>query len=326
VIQRVAGEELQSISIVANRRMGKTSLLAHLQNAQGEQFPKRYSQWAFVYIDMQSARARTVKGFMRAMRASLVRDLPDELHELLWKEERDGVLTSLEESIEELRAEEVAIVVLLDEWEEVQAHIELNEVVDSLRTLINAGHMAAITATAHELNKLYEVSRQFMSNAGKRPTDTSQIHPLFTTTYLGLMPTAEWQAVITDAFGRGQRDLRASDLRVIGELAGGNPLLTQMAGSLLWESLDEGWGEAELRARFVAQAEQTFRDWWHKEYVEHQQETLRHVLGLPFAHDPAPSSNILSSAISQLKLRGLLDEAGNVFARPFADFIFNLPR
>jgi hypothetical protein len=326
VIQRVASSELQSVSIVANRRIGKSSFLEYLKYANGKDFPKHcdYARWAFVYLDMQSARARTIEGYMRSVRKALTRNLPADLHILLWPEKQDGSLGAMEESIEELRDTGTAIVMLLDEWEEVQAHPELDTVIDSLRSLINAGKMALITASAYELGRLYEVSKQFMVNTGRRATDTSTLHPLLTTVYLGLMPKTEWETLITNAFNRSHRDIRPSDIRLIGELAGGNPILTQIAGTVVWEGIDKGWGEKAIQEYFEENAQQSFRDWWHKEYVEYQQETLRYVLGLPFVHDPAPTQKQLDDAIRQLKLRGILDESGNVFSRTFINFIHRL--
>lgn len=324
LIQRIAGAELQSVSIVANRRMGKSSLLEYLKHTNGKDFPRRYDRWAFVYLDMQSARARTIEGCMRAVRKALMRGLPTDIHQLLWSEKNDGSLGAMEESIEELRDEGTAIVMLLDEWEEIQAHPELDKFIDSLRSLVNSGRMAVVTASAHELGRLYEVSTQFMINAGRRAIDTSTLHPLLTTIHLGLMPQPEWEAVIVNAFKRGQRDVRASDLRLIGDLAGGNPLLTQMAGATVWEGIDEGWNEAQVKAHFEKQAEQSFRDWWHKEYVDGQQEVLRYILGIPFVHSPEPTQRQIDEAIRQLKLRGILDDAGNPFSRVFADYIRRL--
>lgn len=324
LVQHIASAELQSRSIVANKRMGKSSFLTYIHKNCDRLMPAGYAQWVAVYIDMQSARAQTLEGFTRAMRLSLKRDLPEDMQNYLWKESHDGRLGAFEESIEELRAAGIVVLLLLDEWEEVQAHPELNQAVDSLRSLINNGDLALVTASANELSRLHKVSEILMANAGKKPTDTSNIHPLLPTTYLGLMPDSEWQEVITAAFGRSGRDVRASDMRLIQSLAGGNPILTQMAGSLVWEGIDEGWSESEIRALFDERVEQTLRDWWHKEYVEHQQEALRYVLELPFMRDPAPTQNELNTAIHQLKLRGLLNETGEVFAKPFADFIHRL--
>ena len=99
--------------------------------------------------------------------------------------------------------------------------------------------------------------------------------------YLGTLPNHEWQKMVSDTFARSHRDLRPSDLRLIGELGGGHPYFTQLAGSIVWNSIDEGWSEADIHHEFQREAEPIFTDMWHKETVEHQANVLRQILRHP---------------------------------------------
>src|SRR5205814_2104147 len=60
IVQRVGGAGLQSISIVGNRRIGKSSLLHYLSKQHQTLFPPTY-HWVLVDLDMMSARARKIK-------------------------------------------------------------------------------------------------------------------------------------------------------------------------------------------------------------------------------------------------------------------------
>jgi len=85
---------------------------------------------------------------------------------------------------------------LLDEWEEVQARIELNEFVNSLRSLGSASQLAMVTSTAHELVDLYVTAKGLMNRAGKDPSGTSPFYNIFKAPiFLGAMPDAEWQSL-----------------------------------------------------------------------------------------------------------------------------------
>ncbi len=323
VVQRLTGPVLQSFSIVANRRMGKSSLFKQLSNY----FSNYYSdnrRWVFIDIDMMSAKAHTPKAFMHALRRQFVKKLPTDCQSLIWNQDDDGELMYMVETIEDLCDEHVATVLLLDEWEEAHARPELNQMVDTLRALGGASNVALVTATSHELSSLYYVTQEFMKNAGYNPADTSTFSNIFRSKVMGTMPDDEWKQLVKQTFKRSQREIRARDLTLIGELAGGHPYFTQLAGSIVWNSIDDGSSEKQIRRKFIREAWPLFTELWHKITIGEQKSVLKHVLDIEVAHHL--NTNTLNRIIEQLTTRGVLKTDGSIFSSVYADYIYDLVR
>jgi hypothetical protein len=323
IVQRLTGPVLQSFSIVANRRMGKTSLFKQLVSHHSHYFSSD-RQWVFIDIDMMSAKAHTPKAFMHTLRRQLEKKLPVDYLSLLWNQNDSGELLYMVETLENLYAENVATVLLLDEWEEAHARPEMNQMVDTLRSLGSASNVALVTATSHELISLYYVAQEFMENAGYNPADTSAFANIFRSKIMGAMPDNEWQQLVQQAFERRQREVRARDLTLIGELAGGHPYLTQLAGSIVWKSIDDDSSENQIRQRFFKEARPVFMELWHKITIENQKEVLKHVLDIEKAHHL--NTDTIDRIIEQLTARGVLKIDGSIFSTAYANFINDLVR
>jgi len=98
VVQRIGATQLQSASIVGNRRMGKSSFLNYLAK-RGTRHLSGQRNWIFIYLDMMSARAKTPVSIMAAMRRFFLKSLPNDLHEFIWAENDDS-LSSFETTID----------------------------------------------------------------------------------------------------------------------------------------------------------------------------------------------------------------------------------
>lgn len=320
VVQRVGAAQLQSVSIVANRRMGKSSFLNYLHKMGKRHFPAKQN-WTFVYLDMMSARAKTIPNIMATFRSFFLRNLPENLHEFIWRD-GDTSLSSFETCIEDLHNEGVSVVLLLDEWEDVQAQIELNEFVNSLRSLGSASQLALITSTAHELVDLYVTSKGLMNRAGKDPSGTSPFYNIFKAPlFLGAMPDNEWQGLVETAFTRSHREIRPRDMKLIGNLSGGLPYFVQLAGFLVWNGIDEGWSEADISMRFSQESEGIFRELWQRETVPNQHRILLERMGVRSAD---LNQNEVDEAVRKLQVRGILNAQGELFSKAYADFIRHL--
>jgi len=220
--------------------------------------------------------------------------------------------------------EDVATVLLLDEWENAHARPGLNQMVDTLRALGSASNIALVTATAHELISLYYITQEFMKNAGYNPADTSAFSNIFRSKVMGGMSDNEWVQLLRQSFERGRREIRERDITLISELAGKHPYFTQLAGSIIWRSIDDGSSESQIRQRFFKEAKPIFMELWHKITVEHQKEVLKHVLEIEVAHHL--STNTIDQGIEHLTTRGVLKKDGSIFSTAYADFIYDLER
>lgn len=292
------GPELQSVSVVANRRMGKTSLLNLIWRRYKQLLPAEHT-WLVAYLDMMSARMHTPADAMRLLRqriaASIKRDL--------WPERYDGQVAVMAEKFEELAESNIRLVLCLDEWESVMAHREMDVFLEQLRSSGSLGMLGMIVATAHELIDLKR-SGQLGS-----PFDN-----IFETVYLGLMPQEEWHELVHRAYRRSRREVRPQELALIGALAGGHPCLTQMAGYVVWAAQENGWNRAEIWRQYSRRVEPVFASLWNRQTAL-QKAAIRQVVGID-SGEPIPPE-----VWEKLKLRGVLTADGEVFCRPFADYV-----
>lgn len=294
------GMELQSVSVVADRRMGKTSLLRYVTSRAQMLLPRDQEQ-VTVYINMQDARAKTPERIMRLLRLRIARELRRDL----WPESADGDLTAMAESFEELADRGTKLVLCLDEFENVMAYSELNDVIEQFRSSGAVSQIGMVVATAHDLATLTETGGI-----------TSPFYNIFQTIHIGLMPRKEWVNLVRLAYARGGREVHDAELAIIGKLAGGHPSLTQMAGAVVWQARAERWDKAEIRAQYLGPASKILTSTWAR-LSEMERAAVREAMGI-LSDERAPEE-----AWKSLQRRGILTAENEVFCAPFADLVMS---
>jgi hypothetical protein len=290
---------LQSLSIVSNRRMGKTSLLNYVAKKHASIFPEEQA-YVTVYIDAMDARAQTVAGVMRLLRRGIARQLQRDL----WPEADDGNQVAMSDAFEKLAEDEkIRLVLLLDEFESVMAFPNLDPLLYNLRSCGSQPWIGMITATAHKL-----IDLEAQGGLG------SEFYNIFETEYLGNMPYEEWRHLVEQAYARSGRGVSSQVIEQIGHLAGGHPYLTQLAGSLHWQAEETGWNVTKIAGKFSERACMIFTNIWQRLDTS-QIQALRYAMGTKGV--PEAPLNV----VNDLKARGVLTAAGEVFCQPFADFI-----
>lgn len=296
---RVASSSLQSLSIVANSKMGKSSLINYLRkNYQAILPPNR--QWVIVYINASAGNARTPETMMRTLRKGIAAQIGSDP----WPENSDGQLDVLTTEFENLWKRGVELILCLDEWESAMTHPDLTGIVETLRVSGNQSHISMITTTVREHSELV------------RPDSvTSPFHNIFQVAYMGMMPQKEWVNLIEQAYRRSNVTMPDASIRMIGALAGGHPYLTQLAGWLMWEAQENQWTKREFKQRFHQDAdEKIFLPLIHRLSTE-QRATLRRLLGQPNAKG-------YKSALEQLKNRGVVTAKDTIFCKPFERMLY----
>ena len=290
---------LQSMSIVAERRMGKTSLLNFIWKKPDRVFLQDHD-YVTVYVDAMDARAHTISGFMRTLRKSL----EEKLGKPSWGEKDDGNLTVFTEAIQGIAEEnEKRIIFLLDEFENVMAYKEMDILLDTLRSNGSHSKIGMIVATAHELPEL------------EREGDlVSKFSGIFKTHYLGLFSKNESEQLIKRAFERSGKIATDEQINLIIDLSGRHPHLLQIAGSIVWRAEQTQAGTQDIHSEFAHNAKSIFAG-IQQRLNSVQLDTVKHLCGIK------TRKNISDNILFDLRARGILNEKNDLFSICFADYL-----
>lgn len=290
---------LQSLSIVSNRRMGKTSLLKYVAEYASSVFSSKYA-YAPIYIDAMDAAACSIQGFMSVVRNALL-----ELYQVSsWEEKDDGNLNAFSAAIKRIASnKEFRILLLLDELESIMAHKELDQLLDSLRSFGSLGQIGMITATAYELSKL--------EAEGKL---TSRFSNIFTNYFLGNFSKLESNDLVNSAYARSNMEASRKELDQIFQLAGGHPYLTQLAGSIVWKARQVKTESRSIRDEFQQGSRDIFAGILQR-LKDSQIQYIKQAVGMK------TRVRVPAGEINELRQRGVLDDHNEIFSASFADYV-----
>lgn len=287
------GENLQNLSIVAERRMGKTSLLRYVCEHASELFPQ---DTVVICLDLLQGYARTRKDLLRALRERLF----EQTKRQPWEAGLDGDLGEFSRAIERLAGQGLRVVLCLDEIEKLaENEDEFGDLFDALRSAADGKPFAMLVTSAKPLSKLK-----------KQHGSTSPFYNIFVQETLGLLKDEEWRGLVSEHMA----EVTPAELDEIGKLAGGHPFYTQLAARRLWEARFAK-GDADWQARAYDDLLPHWEGWW-KHLEPGEQEALRYTLGMP-ASEPK------KSLTRDLTRRGLIRE-GKPFSEAFAEWVREL--
>ncbi|MBN1992077.1 MAG: protein kinase [Anaerolineae bacterium] len=292
MVNRVGGRTAQSISIVAERRMGKSSLLNYFKTYAGHLLPAGL-KFIIIYLDLMKAYGHTWAGLMRVLRRELTQVWREP-----WPASEDGDLMAFDFALEELQAEGIRLLLCLDEVENLtQRADEFNDVLEDWRACGSMGQMAMITASAQPLADL-------CATGGL----TSPFYNIFAQHWLGLLAPETWQVLITE-----NMTASAEDLEFIERMAGGHPFFTQMVASHLWEAQAKDRVDyAQLRQELWLQCQPHFQHLWRK-LTPDEQAILQQTA-------TSGASNLDPMRLAALERRGVVRQ-GQPFSELFAEMI-----
>lgn len=220
IARRIDSRTLQSISIVGERRIGKSSLL-HYVVSKPETFLSRSKDYVFIYLDLMKGYCHTRSNLFKTIR----RELQKSLHREPWSPDEDGDLGAFDFAIEDIVAQGKSLVLCLDQVENLtrRPH-EFDEILEDWRANGQMGQIAMVTSSTQSLAHL-------CSSGGL----ISPFFNIFIQETLGLLTQSEWQTLVCDQF-----DATEDDLLFIDKMAGGHPFFTQMAAEILWYAYQNG--------------------------------------------------------------------------------------
>jgi len=262
IFSRLTASRPQSISVVGERRIGKSSLLNYVNHPQVRaRYLDQPDAYIFAFIDLQQKRRITPPEFFK------------ELFELLAKETGDQSLSAQEPSFDAVRAQleryrrrSRKLIVLLDEFDAITTNRAFDlEFYSFLRSIANNYDVAYVTSSARDLQELCHT--QLIAD--------SPFFNIFTNVFLRAFTRKEATDLITRLSAEAGLPLEGYARRIT-EIAGYFPYFLQIACSAYFDYLDENDGKLnrrEVEAVFLDEARGQFRFIW-----DHMSDSARHAV------------------------------------------------
>jgi serine/threonine-protein kinase len=262
IFSRLGASRPQSISIVGERRIGKSSLLYHISHPQiRAQYLDGPELYTFALIDFQQKRSITQAEFFGELLRSISRELRDaELARL------SPTFDSIRAMLERFREEGRRLIILLDEFDAVTANPAFDlEFYSFLRSLANNYDVAYVTGSSRDLQELCR----------SRLIADSPFFNIFTNVFLRAFTHAEALELISVPSAEAGLPLEGYARRII-QMSGHFPYLLQIACSVYFDHLSENGGRLdreEVEAAFLDEAKGQFRFMW-----DHMDENQRRCI------------------------------------------------
>jgi hypothetical protein len=278
IVNRLRSSAHESTSVVGERRIGKTSLLKHLDNqevAAGLGLPP--SEYCMVYIDFQGLTDITPQRFWgrvlhKMERSICLPDLAPEIQQVRKQENFD--LFDLEDLFETITDEGLTTVLLMDEFEYVTQNPSFgSDFFGGLRALAIHQNLPLVTATRRELVDLCH----------SEELKGSPFFNIFANVVLRPFSREDVYGMLDGYLAETGLRLSSREKELVIGLGGGYPFFTQMAGNYLVEAKRKGLEDdaflQDVVANFDAQSDSHFTYMWSHS-SESEKITLLAVISL----------------------------------------------
>jgi tRNA A-37 threonylcarbamoyl transferase component Bud32 len=253
----------QCVSIVGERKLGKSSLLTRLSHAPTlHSFGLEPAQYLFVYFDLESMASARRDDFWMELLDTIASQLPPgDMAQTLRKQIDSGDVRFMtaRRALRRLRDTGLEVVLMLDEFESLARNAQFDpDFYGELRSL--AGELGLVILTASK-RSLYDLTYENSS------TLSSPFFNIFSEMPIGLMTLDEAREVLRELSGRAGAAFCAEEVDWALDLSGPHPFFTQVIGAHLFEAPGSGQlRSAEvyetIRKRFTAEAEDHYRYIW----------------------------------------------------------------
>ncbi len=253
----------QCVSLVGERKMGKSSLLTRLSHVETlRSFGLDPALYLFVYFDLESMASARRDDFWLELLDTIAAQLPPgDMAQALRRQIDGGDVRFLtaRRALRRLRDTGLEVVLMLDEFESLARNAQFEpDFYGEFRSL--AGELGLVILTASK-RSLYDLTYENSS------TLSSPFFNIFSEMPVGLMTDEDARNVLLELSSRSGQPFCAQEILWALDLAGPHPFYTQVVGSHLWETADCGRPHpAEvydvIRKRFAAEAEDHYRYTW----------------------------------------------------------------
>ena len=257
-----------SISIVGERKIGKSSLLNHIYNprVRSQQLEDPNSM-IMIYVDLQQQTGMTLPVFVDTLLgiASL------ELRGRLEVSDCSRDLAGIKALVERLHGASFRLVLLLDEFEAITGNENFDlEFFSFLRYLANHYNVAYITSSAHDLQSFCHTQE----------IRDSPFFNIFSTMHLSVFQEGEALELIRQPSADVGRPLQPYEAALLN-MAGRFPFFLQIACCHALEYMEEHPDAApdfkEIERRFYEEARLHYRFLWDG-FDEHERSVLRRIV------------------------------------------------
>ncbi len=255
IYSRLDAPHPQSISVVGDRKIGKSSLLNYIYHPRNRRrYMQNHENAIFVYLDFQRETEHDVPTFIDFLFNMFAYECRDG-HDYT---KREKSLDQLKAVIEELNAEGKRIIILMDEFEAITRNKNFEESFFSyLRSLANSYRVAYVTSSYEDLQRMCHA----------KDISDSPFFNIFSN--LPLRPFGREEAmdvIVAPSQAEGVPLERHAEK--IMQLAGYFPLFLQVACSSVFEFLvDDPKAEpdwAEIERAFTDEVDQHYRFVWER--------------------------------------------------------------
>lgn len=304
IFSRLGAARPQSVSLVGERRIGKSSLLNVIMDpaVRGQYLPD-HSRYVFIKMDLQERTKITLPEFFREflLLITAATDFSDVI-----SPDFDG----LRKAVSSLERKGRKIIILFDEFDAVTCNPHFGEEFYSfLRSLANNYDLAFITSSRLDLQELCHTSK----------IADSPFFNIFSTQNLGVFLPEEAAELIALPSGNAGLSLQAYSGDIL-KLSGYFPFFIQIACSVFFEFFQHGPATPDRQAlsdSFMEEVRPHFNYLW-----EHFTTDEKTVFGSTMRYQPVhPSFQYLSK---KLERSGYLQAQGSrleIFSTAFSSFI-----
>lgn len=298
---RIAADPPQSVQVVGDRRIGKSSLVYHISHPEVAAHCLEDSErTVFLFMDFQEERRLSVKGFFDSLFRRLERALEGR-YEIDLSPDYEG----FRDVMDGLDREGIKLILLLDEFDRVTRSANFDSTFyGNLRALAGRHNLAYVISSSRDLEQLCHTQE----------IADSPFFNILTTLRLGPFAREEAVALIREPSRETPFSLEEYTDSIL-DLAGCLPLFLQIACSACFEILLE-YGECveeEVRTRFLEEAQPHFQYYW-----EHF-----NAVGRAICNDLACGRDADRNApeYGDLVKRGFVRREGLLFSDLFAEFV-----
>jgi serine/threonine-protein kinase len=251
IFSRLAASRPQSISVVGERRIGKSSLLCYINHPNiRARFLDNPESYTFAFIDLQQKRRLTLTEFFKELFTLVAKATKDESISKL-----EPAFDSVRALLEDFRRDGQKLVVLFDEFDAITTNRAFDlEFYSFLRSIANNYDVAYVTSSARDLQELCHT--QLIAD--------SPFFNIFTNVFLRAFTRKEAFDLIARPSAEAGLPLEGYARRIT-EIAGYFPYFLQIACSAYFDYLSENEGKLnreEVESTFLDEAKGQFRFIW----------------------------------------------------------------